>query len=97
MTDSSRLCPIRVLLADDHAIVRKGISALLATEPDIEVIGEAEDGQDAIEKVAALNPDVILMALVMPRVDGLQAIRQIVADGSEARILVLTSIPASKS
>ena len=91
MTDSGNVYKIRVLLADDHAIVRKGISALLATEPDIEVIGEAQDGQEAVEKVAALEPDVILMDLVMPRVDGLQAIRQIMARDSDARILVLTS------
>jgi NarL family two-component system response regulator LiaR len=83
--------PIQVLIADDHAIVRKGIRALLATEPDIEVVGEAEDGQQAIAEAARLEPDVILMDLVMPETDGLTAIRHIAAHQPEARILVLTS------
>jgi NarL family two-component system response regulator LiaR len=83
--------PIRVLVADDHAIVRKGICALLGTEEGIEVAGEAADGQDAIEQVGRLRPDVVLMDLVMPGVDGLAAIRRIGADWPETRILVLTS------
>ncbi len=83
--------PIRVLVADDHAIVRKGIRALLATEPGIEVVGEAENGQQAIEEAAHLHPDVILMDLVMPEVDGIEAIRRITAEQSRVRILVLTS------
>ena len=62
---------IRVLVADDHAIVRKGICALLATEPDIEVVGEANDGRDAITEAQRLRPDVVLMDLVMPGMDGL--------------------------
>ncbi len=82
---------IRVLIADDHAIVRKGISALLATEPDITVVGEAQDGQEAIAEAKRLRPDVILMDLVMPGVDGLEAIRQITVQQPEVRILVLTS------
>jgi len=82
---------IRVLVADDHAIVRKGICALLATEEGIEVVGEAADGQRAIEAVARLRPDVVLMDLVMPGVDGLAATRRISAEWPETRILVLTS------
>jgi NarL family two-component system response regulator LiaR len=82
---------IRVLVADDHAIVRKGICALLATEEGIEVVGEAADGQRAIEQVERLRPDVVLMDLVMPGVDGLAATRRISADWPETRILVLTS------
>ena len=82
---------IQVLVADDHAIVRKGIRALLATEPDIEVVGEAENGQEAVAEVERLEPDVILMDLVMPEMDGIEAIRHIVARQPEARILVLTS------
>ena len=82
---------IRVLVADDHAIVRKGICALLATEEGIEVVGEAADGQCAITEVACLRPDVVLMDLVMPGVDGLAATRRISADWPETRILVLTS------
>jgi len=86
---------IRVLVADDHAIVRKGICALLATEPDIEVVGEAQDGREAIAQAGQLSPDVILMDLVMPCVDGLEAIRHISACQPEARILVLTSFAGS--
>ena len=95
---------IRVLVADDHAIVRKGICALLATEEGIEVVGEAADGQCAIEQVERLRPDVVLMDLVMPGVDGLAATRRISANWPETRILVLTSfagvdkiMPAIKS
>ena len=83
--------PIRVLIADDHAIVCKGICALLATEPGIEVIGEAQDGSQAIAEASRLRPDVILMDLVMPKTDGITAIRSITARQPEARILVLTS------
>jgi len=86
--------PIRVLIADDHAIVRKGIRALLSTEADIQVIGEASDGAEAIAQTQALNPDVILMDLVMPKLDGIEATRQITAHQPRARILVLTSFAA---
>jgi len=85
---------IHVLIADDHAIVRKGIRALLSTETDIQVIGEASDGADAIAQAQALNPDVILMDLVMPKLDGIEATRQITANQPRARILVLTSFAA---
>ena len=85
---------IRVLLADDHAIVRKGIRALLATEKDIQVIGEAKDGLDALAQAKTLQPDVILMDLVMPQMDGIEATRQITAQRTQARILVLTSFAA---
>ncbi|NTU81624.1 MAG: response regulator transcription factor [Chloroflexales bacterium] len=83
--------PIRVVLVDDHALLRKGIIALLAREPDIVVVGEAGDGQEAIARAAALRPDVILMDLVMPGLDGIAAIRQITSAQPEIRILVLTS------
>jgi NarL family two-component system response regulator LiaR len=85
---------IRVLVADDHAIVRKGIRALLATELDIEVVGEAENGREAVTEVEKLRPDVILMDLVMPEMDGIEAICRITARQPEARILVLTSFAA---
>ena len=84
-------CSIRVLVADDHAIVRKGICALLATEPGIDIVGEAQDGQEAIRETQRLRPDVILMDLVMPGMDGLEAIRHIAVHQPEVRILVLTS------
>ncbi len=82
---------IKVLITDDQAIVRKGIRALLATEPDIEVIGEAENGEEALNKVEKLRPNVILMDLKMPGMDGIEAIGYITANWPEARILVLTS------
>ncbi|MGD8491255.1 MAG: response regulator transcription factor [Anaerolineae bacterium] len=85
------LAVIRVLVVDDHAIVRKGIRALLAEFGDIEVVGEASDGQEAIDQAGVLNPDVILMDLVMPGVDGIEATRQITTAEAGPRILVLTS------
>ena len=85
---------IRVLVVDDHLIVRKGIRALLGTEPDMEVVGEAADGREAVAEAVRLRPDVILMDLVMPEVDGIAAIQQIVAGQPAARILVLTSFDA---
>lgn len=83
--------PVRVFIADDHAIVRKGIRALLSTEPDIEVIGEAADGMQAVEQVLHLRPDVTLMDLVLPGIEGAEAIASILEVWSQARILVLTS------
>jgi DNA-binding NarL/FixJ family response regulator len=83
--------PIRVFLAEDHEIVRKGIRALLATEPDVEVIGEAADGREAVVEVIRLRPDVTLMDLDLPEVDGIQATGQITTAWPEAGILVLTS------
>lgn len=82
---------IRVLVVDDHAIIRKGIGALLAEIEDIEVAGEARDGQEAIVQADVLCPDVILMDLVMPQVDGIEATRQITAKETSPRVLVLTS------
>jgi NarL family two-component system response regulator LiaR len=86
--------PIRVLIADDHAILRKGIRALLGTEPDIEVVGETADGLETVAQAEALRPDVILMDLVMPKMDGIEATRQIAAEQPGVRILVLTSFAA---
>ena len=88
--------PIRVLLTDDHAIVRKGVGALLATEPDIEVVGEAGSGAEAVAQAEVLHPDVILMDLVMPELDGIEATRQITAKFSGTRILILTSFAADE-
>jgi len=86
--------PIRVLIADDHAILRKGIRALLGTEPDIEVVGETADGLETVAQAKTLRPDVILMDLVMPKMDGIEATRQITAEQPGVRILVLTSFAA---
>ncbi len=82
---------IRVLITDDHKIVRKGMAALLATEPDILVVGEASNGQEAVSVVEQLQPDVILMDLVMPEMDGIEAISRITSIHPNIRILVMTS------
>lgn len=82
---------IRVMIADDHGIVRKGISALLATEPGIVVVEEAGDGRAAVERALAVKPDVILMDLMMPVMDGIEATRQITKALTGTRVLVLTS------
>jgi NarL family two-component system response regulator LiaR len=82
---------IRILVADDHIIVRKGICALIETEPGMEIIGEASDGIDVTLKAQTLKPDVVLLDLVMPRQDGLAAIADLKRDNPEARILILTS------
>jgi len=83
--------PIRVLVVDDQGIVRKGIRALLAEVAGIAVVGEAGNGRQAVEQALALQPDVTLMDLAMPVMDGIEAIRQITAQQPDARILVLTS------
>ena len=82
---------IRVLVADDQGMVRSGFSILLNAQPDIEVVGEAVNGQEAIARAAELGPDVILMDVRMPVMDGLQATRQIAAADDAPRILVLTT------
>ncbi len=86
--------PIRILLVDDHAIVRDGIRSLLKTLPDIEVVGEADNGQAAVSMVDNLEPDVVLMDLVMPGMDGIEAIHRIADARPQSRILVLTSYSA---
>ena len=82
---------IRVLVADDQSMVRAGFRMLLADEQNIEVVAEAENGREAVEKTARFNPDVILMDIRMPELDGLQATRRILAEDNSARILILTT------
>ena len=86
---------IRILLVDDQALVRAGFRMILDAEPEMEVVGEASDGRDAIDQVRSLRPDVVLMDIRMPELDGLEASRRILADGvagDEApRILMLTT------
>jgi NarL family two-component system response regulator LiaR len=82
---------IRILIADDHAVVRHGLRALITTEPDLELVGEASDGVEAVNLHARLKPDVTLMDMAMPRKTGLEAIIDIMHTNPQARILVLTS------
>lgn len=82
--------PIKVLLADDHAILRAGLKALLEAESDIEVVGEAANGVQAIQQVARLKPDVVVMDITMPDMNGLEATRQIAERFLDTKVLVLT-------
>ena len=82
---------IRILIADDHPVVRRGLASLLHTEPGLELVGEAENGAQAVTLARSLDPDVILMDLVMPGMDGLAAIAEIMQQNPDARILVITS------
>jgi DNA-binding NarL/FixJ family response regulator len=82
---------ITVVIADDQAVVRAGLRLILEAQEDLQVAGEAADGAAAVEAVRALEPDVVLMDIRMPTLDGIQATRQIVADGGPTRVLVLTT------
>lgn len=81
---------IRVLVADDHAVVRDGIRSILKEEPDVEVIGEAEDGEAAVLQALTLTPDVVIMDISMPVINGLVATRRITSQNSQVRVLGLT-------
>ncbi len=87
---------IRVVIADDQHLVRAGFAMILGEEPDLEVVGEAGDGLAAIEVVRRLEPEVVLMDIRMPHLDGLEALRRLVAAGSTARIIVLTTFDADE-
>ena len=91
MTHDDPTPPIRVYHADDHALLREGVRALLSTEPNIDLVGEADNGAEAIEQILVLAPDVVLLDLKMPRKSGLEVIQAVKESGVPARILVLTS------
>jgi DNA-binding NarL/FixJ family response regulator len=82
---------IRVLIVDDHAVVRRGLRTFLELQDEIDVVGEAADGEEAVAAVDELAPDVVLMDLVMPRVDGVEAIRQVRERRPATRVIALTS------
>ena len=86
---------IRILLADDHSLVRIGLKTLLNTQPDFTVVGEAQDGAEAVRLFDALSPDVVIMDLLMTGTDGAEATRQIRTDHPEAKIIILTSYTTS--
>jgi DNA-binding NarL/FixJ family response regulator len=85
--------PIRVLIADDHPIVRQGLGVVLAAQPDMELVAEATNGEEAVRQAREMQPDVIIMDLQMPVKDGLTAIKEIDRARLAAQILVLTSFP----
>ncbi|MFI8525983.1 response regulator [Promicromonospora sukumoe] len=96
MTAQDR-APVRVLTADDQKVVREGLALLLGLLPGVEVVGAAEDGEQAVRLVAELAPDVVLMDLRMPRCDGVEATRRIVASGATTKVLVLTTFADDRS
>ena len=96
MTDLADVAPIRVLIADDHPVVRDGLRGMLAGEPDLEVVGEAGDGIEVLANVDTLRPDVILMDLRMPGMGGVDAIRALAERRSPARVLVLTTYDSDR-
>jgi DNA-binding NarL/FixJ family response regulator len=89
--------PIRVLLVDDHQVVRRGLRTFLEVQPDIEVVGEAGDGDEGVLRAQELNPDVILMDVKMPGTDGIAALRKLREEGSKARVLVVTSFTEQRT
>ena len=84
--------PVRVLIADDHAILREGLADLLGEQPDIEVVGQAVDGDDTLAKVRELKPDVLLLDLLMPKLDGLGVLARIGDSMPETKVIVLTGV-----
>lgn len=82
---------VRILVADDHPVVREGLIAILGTQPDFEVVGEAGDGEEVVRQVQALCPDVVLLDLEMPGMDGIEALQRLREAGIQARVIVFTA------
>lgn len=90
MTGACASARVRVLLADDHGILRAGLRAFLSTQPDMEVVGEAANGEEAVARAVELSPDVVVLDIAMPRLDGLEAARRMRDRGLAAKVLILT-------
>lgn len=86
---------IKILIADDHSVVRIGLSALLSSEPDFDVVGQAKNGRAAVAEAARLRPDIVIMDLMMPVMDGIEATAQIKAKFPEAKVIILTTFSTS--
>ena len=95
MSEKTSHKPLRILIVDDHLVVRMGLSALISLEPSMSVVGEAEDGESALEFVDKLHPDVVVMDIMMPRMNGVEATARIAEAHPETRILLLTTFSAS--
>lgn len=91
MPQPASASPIRILLADDHPVVRDGLRAMLGTQPDFQVVGEAGSGAEAVQYAAQLQPDVLLLDLEMPEIDGATALAKIRAANPDARVIILTA------
>ncbi|SCK30843.1 two component transcriptional regulator, LuxR family [Streptomyces sp. WMMB 714] len=89
--------PIRVLIVDDHLVVRRGLRTFLEIQEDIEVVGEAADGEEGVARAEELRPDIVLMDVKMPGTDGIEALRQLVQLGNPARVLVVTSFTEQRT
>jgi DNA-binding NarL/FixJ family response regulator len=89
--------PIRILVADDHPVVRDGLVAMLGTQPDFSVVGEASTGTEVVQKAALLLPDVVLLDLEMPDMNGVEALQQMRAERPDVRVLVFTAFDATSN
>ena len=92
MSDAADKPVIRIVLADDHPVVREGIRSCLAAFPHLQIVGEADNGEDAVAQTAELQPDIVLMDINMPRVNGIEATRRLVGCGSKSRVVILTVV-----